>query len=226
MHRVIETIQQIARHQVDQRCYANLGVVKSLHGANGDESYACTVELRESGIVLPRVPIATGVIGSAALPRENDLVLIIFAGGDLHAPVVAGRLYSEAVAPPANSPGEFVVILPGDETSSDKRMELRVTTPGDGTRSLKVTLEGDVTVSLTVDDEGIGLEAQDATFHLKQTSSSDGSAELKVGDSKVTIEQSGDVTIEATGTLKLKASKVEIQGDTTIKIAGQTIELN
>ena len=42
----------------------------------------------------------------------------------------------------------------------------------------------------------------------------------------VLIEQSGNVTVEAEGTLKLKASTIEISGDTTVKIAGQTVNLN
>ena len=36
---------------------------------------------------------------------------------------------------------------------------------------------------------------------LTQSGSSDGKAELKAGNSSVTIEQSGDVTIKAEGTL-------------------------
>ena len=114
----VNTIRRIARHEVEQRNAVALGVVQSLHGSNGEPSYACTVELRDSGIVLPKVPIATGLIGTAALPREKDLVVVVFAGGDLHAPVVMGRLYTEEVAPPDNGPGEFVLGLPGDETAT------------------------------------------------------------------------------------------------------------
>ena len=36
----------------------------------------------------------------------------------------------------------------------------------------------------------------------------------------------GNLTIEAAGTLKLKAANIEISGDATIKVAGQTIDLN
>lgn len=226
MHRVVHTIRQVARHELDQRWGASLGVVKSVHGANGEKNYACTVELRESGLVLPKVPIATGLIGTAALPREKDLVVVAFMGGDLHAPVVLGRLYNEAVAPPQNAPGELVAVLPGDEPSSDKRLELRVSTPGDGTRSIDIVLDGSVKIELSVNDQGLRLQAQDTSLNLTQSSSSDGKAELKVGDNKVVIEQSGDITLEAAGTLKLKASKIELSGDTTVKIAGQTIDLN
>jgi hypothetical protein len=173
MHRVLQTIRQVARHEIDQRCNVSLGVVKSTHGADGAaQNYACTVQLRESGIVLPKVPIATSLIGTAALPREKDLVVIVFVGGDLHSPVVMGRLYSEAVAPPNNKQGQFVAVLPGDEESSDKRLELTVDTPGDGTRSLRLVLDGAVKIELTIDDGAIRLKAQDTTLELTQSGSS------------------------------------------------------
>lgn len=226
MHRVVHTMRQVARHEIEQHWGASLGVVTSLHGANGEKRYACTVQLRESGLVLPKVPIATGLIGTAALPREQDLVVVLFVGGDSHAPVVVGRLYNEVVEPPANEPGELVAVLPGDETAPDQRLELRVKTPGDGTRSLHLTLDGSVKVELVVDDGGLRLQAQDTRLSLTQSSASDGKAELQVGGSKVVVEQGGDVTIEAAGTLKLKASTIEISGDASVKIVGQTIDLN
>lgn len=226
MQRIVRTIRKIAHHEVGQRWNASLAVVKALHGANGQSHYACTVELRETGLVLPRVPIATGLIGVAALPREQDLVIVVFAGGDLHAPVVVGRLYSEDVAPPRNAPGEFVAVLPGDETSKDKRLELRIKTPGDGTRDLQLKLAGSVEVGVTINDEGLEFKAQDTVLKLSQSGSANGRAELNVGDAKVVLEQGGNLTIEAAGTLKLKAANIEISGDATIKVAGQTIDLN
>ena len=225
-HRAVQAIRHIARYEVEQRQAVALGVVRSVFGSNGDQDYACTLELRDTGLVLPKVPIATSVIGAASLPRENDLVVVVFAGGDLHAPVVVGRLYSEDVSPPQNAPGELVLNLPGDQTSPDKSLILRIQTPGDGTRSLKLTLDGTVKIELTVDDNRVRIQAQDATFELSQSSASDGLAELKVGGSKLTIEQSGNVTIEALGTLTLKGAKVEISGDANVKIAGTTVDLN
>ena len=226
MHRVVRSIQQIARHEVEQRWNAALGVVKSVHGADGQSYHACTVELRESGLVLPKVPIAVGLIGFAALPRENDLVVVLFPGGDLHDPVVVGRLYSEDVTPPKHGPGELVLVLPGDETAEDKRLELRVSTPGDGTRSVDLKLGGKVEVSLTVDDQGLSLKAGDTSLVLRQTGASDGKAELVVGDAKVVLEQKGDITLEASGKLRLKAAQVEIAADASVKVTGQTIDMN
>lgn len=226
MHRLVGTLRSIAREEVRQQWQPALAVVTSVHGRNGDELHACTVRLRETGIVLPRVPIATGLIGVVALPAEGDLVLVGFAGGDLHAPVVLGRLYNEQVAPPEHGPGELVAWLPGGEEDAEKSLRLTVKTPGDGTRALELVLDGSVRVELRVDDEGVRLAAQDATFSLTQTGGSDGKAELKVGQASIVVEQGGDVTVEAGGTLTLKGTTVEISGDATVKVAGQTIQLN
>lgn len=223
MHQIVQTIRDIARHEVDQHWAPCLGVVKSVQGSG---KYSCTVRLRETQLVLPEVPIATGLLGTAALPSEGDLVVVVFAGGDLHAPIVVGRLHNDQIAPPDNDSGKINVSLPAGEQSDDKRLQLEVATPGDGTRKLHLLLDGNVKVELLVDDSGIEFKAQDTSLTLKQSGSSDGKAELKVGDNKVTVDQSGDITIEATGTLKLKASQIEISGDTSVKIAGQTVNLN
>jgi phage baseplate assembly protein gpV len=220
---LVHTVRSIAREEVQHRWTTALGVVRSVHG---DEEHACTVELRESALVLPRVPIAVGVLGAAALPNEGDLVVVAFAGGDVHAAVVVGSLYDENTAPPSHRPGQVVLNLPAGETADDSRLLLTVDVPGDGTRSATLTLGGTVTVSLAVDDGGVVVTAGQASLTVQQSSSSDGTAELKVGDSSVLIEQSGDVTVKAAGSLKLQATNIEISGDATVKVAGQTIGLN
>ncbi|HKO58447.1 MAG TPA: phage baseplate assembly protein V [Thermoanaerobaculia bacterium] len=225
MHRLVSTIQQIARHEAAQQAAPCLGIVQSVHGSGAGPDYACTVQLRESGVVLPKVPIAVQFIGFASLPRENDLVLVAFAGGDLHAPVVIGRLYNEEVAPPANAPGELIAFLPGDAKTSTDRIELKVAT--DGGRKIELKLAGNsVNVEVLIDDGGIQFKAQDVVLALTQSGPSDGKAELKAGDAKVTLEQSGDVSVETTGSLKLKAGQIEIKADGSVKISGATVELN
>lgn len=226
MHQVIDTIRQIARHEVSQRPGLSLAVVKSVHGANGQKAYACTVELRDTGLVLPQTPIAANLIGSVALPREGDLVVVGFAEGDPHGPVVLGRLYSENVDPPQHGPGEVVTVLPGDETDSQKRLELRVQTPGDGSRSMRLTLDGSVKIELIVNDEGIHLQSQDVSLDLKQTGGGDGRATLKAGDATVTLEQKGEMKIEAANKITLNANEIEIAGAASVKISGATVDLN
>ncbi len=223
MQEVVQSLRRIARHEVMQRNAASLAVVKSVQG--GPDDHSCTIELRESGIVLPKVPIAVGFMGFAALPAEGDLVVVLFLGGDLHAPVIAGRLYTQLLKSPEHGPGELVVHLPPD-AEKEKCIELRVETPGDGKRSLALTLDGEVKVALAVADEGMTFETGDVKIELKQTSASDGALTITVGKAKMSFAQGGDVAIETSGKLTLKGQTVEISGDTSVKVAGQTIDLN
>ena len=220
---LVQAVRGIARDETRQRWFTALGIVHSVHGGS---EHACTVELREVGVVLPRVPIAVGVLGGVALPNIGDVVVVAFANGDIHAGIVLGSLYNQNTAPPDHGPGQIVLNLPAGETADDSRLLLTVDVPGTGSRSATLTLGGTVTVEVKVDDEGVVVKAGEASLTLHQSSSSDGSAKLEVSGSSVEIEQSGDITVKASGTLKLQATNVEISGDATVKVAGQTIALN
>jgi uncharacterized protein involved in type VI secretion and phage assembly len=226
MQEIVDSIRTIARAELSQQWAPALGVVSSVHTGNGSPEHSCSVELRESGIVLPHVPIAVGTIGIAAPPVEGDLVLVAFAGGRLEAPVVVGRLYDENVSPPNNSPGQVVGWLPHAETDSTKRVEVSLSVPDDGSRTLTIGLDGDPAVTVTVTDGQVSLTAGEASIKLSQSSSSDGTVEVAAGDAKVTLKQSGDVSIEASGTLKLSGNQIEIAGQSEVKVTGQAINLN
>ncbi len=157
---------------------------------------------------------------------KKTSLLSSLSGGDLHAPVVVGRLYDEVVTPPQNNPGEMVLVLPGDEVATEKRLEMRINTPGDGTRVATLTLDGQVKIALTVDDEGVRVEVGETKLTLKQTNGSNGSIEISAGDAKITLQQGGDMTLETSGKLSIKGSTVEISGDTNVKIGGQTVDIN
>ena len=68
---LVQTVRGLARDEVLARWTTAAAVVRSVHGGT---EHACTVQLRETGLVLPRVPIAVGVLGLVALPNEGDLV--------------------------------------------------------------------------------------------------------------------------------------------------------
>src|SRR4051794_24204266 len=158
------------------------GVVKTVFGSDEGNDYACAIDIPEAGLAFPRVPIATPIVGAVSLPREGDLVVIAFPFHDLHNPVVIGRLYPRDTTPPSHAAGETVLSLPGGETDAEKYFELRVKTPGDGTRQATVQLNGpSVSVSCTIADEKIELKVQDVTVSLEQSGASDGKLTLAAG---------------------------------------------
>jgi hypothetical protein len=227
MQRVVQTIRQIARHEALQHTAVALGVVKRVFGTDDGNDYSCALDAPALGLAFPRVPIATGIVGAVSLPRENDLVVVVFPSHDLHNPVVIGRLYPRDTDPPAHAPGETVLSLPGGEAEAQKVLEVRVKTPGDGTRKATVTLEGsNVSVTCTIADQFVELKVQDVTVSLEQSGSGDGTLTLASGDTKITLSQGGDLTLETSGALKLKGGSVEINADSSVKVNGSTIDLN
>src|SRR5438552_1540951 len=94
---LFETIQHIIQEELRQIRTAELAVVQEQHphaSESDTDNYACSVRLRNSGIVLKQVPIATSRIGSVSIPSTGDLVLVQFIGGDINAPVITGSFYN------------------------------------------------------------------------------------------------------------------------------------
>ena len=211
-----DTVARIARHESNARSIAAVGEVTNVHPADGATTdHAVTVKLRESGLALPRVPVAVGVLGFAAIPAVGDLVVVVFADGDLHDPIVVGRLYRSDVAPPQHKEGQVVLRLP----SATAKPALNCEIVGDPA-SITVTLPDDVTFELTpskIHGKAGGAELTlDARGHI----------EAKVGDASITLKKDGtvrlkckDFALQADGNLELKASG-------TVKVQGASVELN
>ncbi|MCB0144047.1 MAG: hypothetical protein KDE50_29425, partial [Caldilineaceae bacterium] len=104
---IVNTLQEIIRHEMRNLRIAELGLVEAVypHNASGDgDNYGCDVRLKNSGLLLKRVPVATGHIGTAAIPNIDDLVLLTFDKGDINQPIIIGRLYNDEDRPPLNKP--------------------------------------------------------------------------------------------------------------------------
>jgi uncharacterized protein involved in type VI secretion and phage assembly len=201
-----ETIQRIVHEELGRIRTAELAIVQEQHphaGSSDKDNYACTVRLRDSGIILKRVPVATGRIGSASIPTVGNLVLVQFIGGDINAPVIVGSLYNDEDRPPMNADGQWILHLPLNAGDSDAvHVEL---TSGDA-RKLVFKLGDGLTATLNDDDPVVELKA------------AGGKATIQVArDGAITLESQGDVkitgnqiTIEAQSQLNLKGGKVNI----------------
>ena len=227
MSRVIEILKAIARHEVNRRPWCELGVVTSnFDDGDGADSHTVSVKLKDSGVALPRVPVASFATGAAALPRQDDVVVIAMPRGDLASAVVVGQVYSEKRRPPQFTRDEVAIVWPGDAGDPDKdAVDFRIKADG-SSRSLTILLGGSKDAKLTVSDGAIQLLAGGVEVKLTHSSSSDGAVSIAGGGTKIELAQDGDVSIEATGALKLKASSIKIDGDTSVTINGQTVGIN
>ena len=172
------------------RC-AELALVIQVY-ANGGEgnNHQVDVRLRSSGVELKRAPVTVQRYGMSALPRVGDLVLVMFLGGVLNAPMVIGCVYDEDVQPPEAAEGELVYVVP-DEA---------------GEKHLHIELPSGTT--LTFDDEKVTLVSGETKIEIEK----DGLMKIHSA-SNLQLSASGDISIEAGGDLKLAAAtNIEMKG--------------
>jgi uncharacterized protein involved in type VI secretion and phage assembly len=202
-----ETIQRIVQEELGRIRTAELAIVQEQHSHASDsdkDNYACTVQLRNSGIVLKQVPVATPRIGSVSIPAVGDLVLVQFVGGDINAPLVVGSLYNDEDRPPVSDDGQSITHLPlGAADSGAVHIELH---SGD-TRELVFKLGSGIEVNVRDDDPVV---------------------ELKVDGGKATlrIDRDGAVTLESQGKVQIKGSEIAIEAQSQLNLKGGTVNIN
>jgi uncharacterized protein involved in type VI secretion and phage assembly len=200
-----ETIQRIVQEELRSVVTAELAVVQEQHPHASDsdkDNYACTVQMRNSGIVLSQVPVATPRIGSAHIPAVGDLVLVQFVGGDINAPIITGSLYNDEDRPPVNDDGMAVLHLPLSAGDSDAvHIELY---SGDK-REIVIKLGSGLTLNLRDDDPSVELDVG--------------------GRAKLQIDSDGTISIEG-GELKIKGTTISIEAQAELKLKGATVNIN
>jgi uncharacterized protein involved in type VI secretion and phage assembly len=216
---LFESIARIARHEAGAKAVAGVGKVVDLFVSPGAPAdHAVSVQMRDSGLVLPRVPIAVGALGFAAIPAVGDLVVVLFLEGDYNAGVVVGRLYHPDLPPPEHGEGDVVLRIPPGAQTPDWSIVLSETQS-----SLRVEF-GDGDVRLETTEEVARLVVGD--IHVRVESAGGGRAELAAGGSTITLKKDGDISIKAAGNLKLEGVQVEISGSAKVKVSGAVVEVN
>ncbi len=229
MTSIVETIQKIVRSELQAVRIAELGVVEAVspHADSGDDdNYGCDVRLKNTGLLLKRVPIATGHLGSAAIPNVGDLVLLTFAKGDLNQGIVIGRLYTDDDRPPLNAGNELIMHLPlhaGDNAAI--KSTIRNIPANSPPREMLVEMPPKITVRIS--DGTVKATAGNSELTLDQPDGGGGTVTVVAGGTKITMNQDGDVTVESIGDMTLQADgslTLSAASDLTIK-AGSSIDV-
>jgi uncharacterized protein involved in type VI secretion and phage assembly len=201
---LFESIQEIVRDELGRLRTTELATVQKQHphASSGDtDNYACTVALRDSGIVLGHVPVATGQIGAACIPAVGDLVVVEFVNGDINHPIIVGRLYNDQDRPPENDAGQAILELP--LAGGGIHLEL------DGNSPPKVILKVGSSIQLKIQDD-------------------DPAVVIDVGGSgTIKIAKNGDVSLKTNGDLKLEAGgNIDIEAQSQLTLKGSTVNIN
>ncbi len=204
---LLDTIRRIIREELKQVHTAERAVVQEQHPHTDDsdkDNYACTVALRDSGLVLKQVPVATSRLGVASIPAVGDLVLVQFIGGDINAPVITGSLYNDEDRPPTNQDGQAVLHLPlGAQDQEAVHLEI---TSGDA-RVLTLKLGEGLTVMLQDDAPVVELTVDKGKATLK-------------------MDRDGTVTLESRGSLRLIGNEIKVEAKGQLNLKGATVNIN
>jgi phage baseplate assembly protein gpV len=209
-----QELRRIVREELKALRLAELAIVQEIHphaAASDTDNYACTVRMRDSKLVLARVPVVTSRKGFASVPDVGDLVLVQYLEGDSNAPLITGSLYNDEDRPPANDEGDVIVRLPFDAAEGEG-MGLRVNAVSEATATL--TLGASLKIELKDDDPVVLIDVGGGKASL--TIDSDGTVSIKSG--KALALEGGDITLKGT------TIKAEADGEMTLK--GATINLN
>lgn len=196
----ISLVQAVVRDALRSFRTAELGIVTEVysHEAAGDRNnYECDVRLRDSGLELKRVPVASQRVGAVAIPNKDDMVILQFLHGDIHSAVASGRLYNDVDRPPEAKPREFVYIARDVAESGVRRLFLEFPNAN----------------KLLLDDDKLLLEMGATRLTIKNSGDV-----LLDSNAKLTIETKGDAAVNITGDLELKSN-----GD--VKIAGTNVSI-
>jgi phage baseplate assembly protein gpV len=197
----VQVLRAIIRDELARRHGPELGIVTAVQprdSAGSENNHQVNVRLRETGIELQHVPVAVSRLGLSMMPRIDDLVLVLFLGGDLNAPVVVGSVYHENLQPPVGKAAEMVYMPADPDDSSLRRIHFEL-----GNGSL-----------ITVDDDKLTVQLAGTEIVIQR----DGDVTLK-GAGKLEVKTQSDIRIESGGNLELKA-----QGNVKINGVAVTVE--
>ena len=233
MSTIVNTLQEIIRHEMRSLRVADLGLVEEVYphsGGSDVDNYGCDVRLKNSGLLLKRVPLTIGHIGTASIPNKGDLVLLTFDKGDVNQPIIIGRLYNEKQRPPLNNPDELIFRLPLAE-ADDKTIKGAIRNHPSQSPPRELIFEMPPKITVRVTDGTVRATAGKTEMKLDQPGGSGGTVTIFAGRTKITMNQDGDVTVEGAADITLKARgdlkmqgrnvKIESQMNTDIKAGMQ-----
>ena len=206
---IVGTIREMINQEMKRIRVAEMGLVEAVypHRDGGDQdNYGCDVRLKNSGLLLKRVPLTTGHIGTAAIPNLGDLVLLTFHKGDINQPLIIGRLYNDEDRPPLNDSNEVIFRLPLAE-SDEKTVKAAIRNKSENNPAREILVEMAPKITLQINDGTVHAVAGKSEMRLDQTRESGGTVTAMAGRTKITMNQDGDISIEAAGSMTLKAQK-------------------
>lgn len=206
---IVEVIRNIAQMEIKKIHTTELGIVTSVfpHASDSDkDNYECNIRLKDKGVELRKVPVATQQIGFVNILHTGDLVLVSFIGGNINSPIIVGRLYNEIDRPPTSEQEEIVYKPPYTKDTSLRRLNI-------------VLPEG--TVNVEFHDDMISVIVGKSSITATDT----GEIQIKSEgiQQKISIIADGDVSIEAQNISIKSRMETKIESGTGMAIKSDAL---
>ena len=206
---IVEVIRNIAQMEIKKIHTTELGIVTSVfpHASDSDkDNYECNIRLKDKGVELRKVPVATQQIGFVNILHTGDLVLVSFIGGNINSPIIVGRLYNEIDRPPTSEQEEIVYKPPYTKDPSLRRLNI-------------VLPEG--TVNVEFHDDLISVIVGKSSITATDT----GEIQIKSEgvQQKISIIADGDVSIEAQNISIKSRMETKIESGTGMAIKSDAL---
>jgi len=239
---MVEVIRKIVEAEIRKIHVAELGVVTSIfpHASDSDkDNYECNVKLKNTGLELQKVPVATQHIGLAHIPKVDEMVLVTFLNGDINAPILIGRLYTAEDRPPANDGEEIIYVPPYSENADLRRIHMElpsgiilsvtddILNVEAGKTMLKINRDGDVELEsnakINVTASGdMSFSADNITMTSEKDFSINAGAEAKLVSKSPMSLKGAEVKMEAEGAMSMKGADVNMESTKTMGITAGT----
>jgi uncharacterized protein involved in type VI secretion and phage assembly len=155
-------------------------------------------------------------------------VLLNFEQGDVNQPFIVGRLYNNIDRPPLNHSNEIIFRLPLAKPD-DETIAAAIRNIEGNAEPREIIVEMAPQITVRISDGAVRATAGDTEMKVEQPHSSGGQVTVVTGRTKITMNQDGDVTVEAAGNMSVKANgslTMEAGGDVKITGMNVTVEGN
>ena len=206
---IVEVIRNIAQMEIKKIHTTELGIVTSVfpHASDSDkDNYECNIRLKDKGVELRKVPVATQQIGFVNILHTGDLVLVSFIGGNINSPIIVGRLYNEIDRPPTSEQEEIVYKPPYTKDTSLRRL------------------------NIVLPEETVNVEFHDDMIRVivgKSSITATDTGEIQIKSEglqqKISIIADGDVSIEAQNISIKSRMETKIESGTGIAIKSDAL---
>src|SRR6476619_3523673 len=196
---IVEVIRNIAQMEIKKIHTTELGIVTSVfpHASDSDkDNYECNIRLKDKGVELRKVPVATQQIGFVNILHTGDLVLVSFIGGNINSPIIVGRLYNETDRPPTSEQEEIVYKPPYTKDTSLRRLNI-VLPEGTVNGEIQIKSEGVQQKISIIADGDVSIEAQNISIKSRmETKIESGTGMAIKSDALANIESTGPMTLK------------------------------